>query len=98
MSTAPDRKRLLAEISGGFGASGPPGIAAAGLMIGVIFVLLSLTNLTAVLRHIFVPPVVRGSRHRRALLRRRRRGGVGFGGDWQYLRRRPGRSRAIRPA
>ncbi len=39
---------------------GPPGIAAAGLMIGVIFVALSVTNLTAVLRRIFVPPVVRG--------------------------------------
>lgn len=39
---------------------GPPGIAAAGLMIGVIFVLLSVTNLTAILRRIFVAPVVRG--------------------------------------
>jgi SulP family sulfate permease len=39
---------------------GPPGIAAAGLMIGVIFVTLSVTNLTSVLRLIFVVPVVRG--------------------------------------
>jgi MFS superfamily sulfate permease-like transporter len=39
---------------------GPPGIAAAGLMIGVIFVALSVTGLTSVLRRIFVPPVVRG--------------------------------------
>jgi len=117
MKTAVDRRRLLAEISGGFGdigllaplavslitlnhlnatvvlagagifyvttalifrlpvpvqplkavsaiaiasGLGPPGIAAAGLMIGVIFVALSVTNLTSVLRRIFVAPVVRG--------------------------------------
>jgi len=119
MRTAADRRRLLAEISGGFGdigllapmavalitlnhlnatvvlagagifyittalifrlpvpvpvqplkavsaiaiasGLGPPGIAAAGLMIGVIFVALSVTNLTSVLRRIFVAPVVRG--------------------------------------
>jgi SulP family sulfate permease len=117
MTSAADRRRILAEISGGFGdiglllplavalitlnhlnatvvlagaglfyittalvfrlpvpvqplkavsaiaiasGLGPPGIAAAGLMIGVIFVLLSVTNLTAVLRRIFVAPVVRG--------------------------------------
>jgi SulP family sulfate permease len=117
MKSPPDRKQLLAEISGGFGdigllaplavalitlnhlnatvvlagagifyivtalvfrlpvpvqplkavsaiaiasGLGPPGIAAAGLLIGVIFVALSVTNLTAVLRRIFVPPVVRG--------------------------------------
>lgn len=117
MKNAADRRRLLAEVSGGFGdigllaplavalitlnhlnatvvlagagifyiitafvfrlpvpvqplkavsaiaiasGLGPPGIAAAGLMIGAIFVALSVTNLTAVLRRIFVPPVVRG--------------------------------------
>ena len=117
MRTAADRRRLLAEIPGGFGdigllapmavalitlnhlnatvvlagagifyittalifrlpvpvqplkavsaiaiasGLGPPGIAAAGLMIGVIFVALSVTNLTSVLRRIFVAPVVRG--------------------------------------
>ena len=39
---------------------GPTAIAAAGLTIGVIFVLLSLTGLTAFLQRVFVPPVVRG--------------------------------------
>ncbi|HEY8740419.1 MAG TPA: putative sulfate/molybdate transporter [Candidatus Dormibacteraeota bacterium] len=39
---------------------GPPGIAAAGLEIGVIFTLLSLTGLADRLRSVFVAPVVRG--------------------------------------
>jgi SulP family sulfate permease len=39
---------------------GPPGIAAAGLEIGAIFVLLSVTSLADRLQVIFVRPVVRG--------------------------------------
>jgi SulP family sulfate permease len=39
---------------------GPPGIAAAGLEIGAVFLLLSVTGVADLLRRVFVPPIVRG--------------------------------------
>jgi SulP family sulfate permease len=39
---------------------GPPGIAAAGLEIGAVFLLLSITGVADRLRQVFVPPIVRG--------------------------------------
>lgn len=39
---------------------GPPGIAAAGLMIGVAFVVVSVTGLAGLLQRVVAPPVIRG--------------------------------------
>jgi SulP family sulfate permease len=39
---------------------GPPGIAAAGLMIGLAFVVVSVTGLAGLLQRVVAPPVIRG--------------------------------------